>query len=156
MRCIQVYPIIKKTFSEILTYWTDDKQDLHSGEIILITIRNQKVWAVIHSVLSVHESKEFIRNQSFTIKKLSNIEKNNFLSKEFISAVLKTSTFYMRDFGEVLSEFIPKKILEKFSNDINHKSDIETYHTIPTQNHKKIFKKNKDHILPIDFYLLEI
>ncbi len=113
MHCIQVLPILKHTFSEELTYWTS--LDFQVGDLIQVELNHRKIYAVVSSIVSLSEAKEFIKSRDFAIKKIHTYTKVDFFSAAFIRAVLQTSTYYVRSFGEVLSEYIPKKILETIS-----------------------------------------
>ena len=91
-------------------YWT--RETCSVGDVIQVPIQNRKVWAVVAHVASVHEVKEYIKSQSFVIKKIDTLTKTDTFSREFILAVLETSRYFVVPFGEVFSELIPKKVLE--------------------------------------------
>ncbi len=110
MHCITVFPILKTTFSDTLTYWT--KELCHVGDIIQVKIQNRTVWAVVDSIVPIQQAKEYIKSQTFTIKKIEQIVRAHSFSREFILAVLDTAQYYVKPFGEVLAELVPKKILE--------------------------------------------
>ncbi len=109
MKCIAVYPILKTTFSEMLTYWT--MLDYKTGDLIQVPLQNRKVWAIVDSVLSVSEAKEFIKSQTFTIRKITEQVTSDFFSHEFILSCLHASRHYICPFGEVMSEVVPKHVL---------------------------------------------
>ncbi len=150
MKCINVYPILKKTFTDSLTYWVQG--DVEVGDIIEAPLQNRSIWVVVDSVLSVYEAKEFIKSQDFKIRKIETIKKLELFSSEFVFSVLKTANYYIKPFGEVFSELIPKKILENLSNDIEvTKADTKEIHLFPTQEYLQPSSlENK--ILPIDLY----
>ena len=70
MKCIKVYPILKKTLSDSLTYWINE--DVEIADIIEAPLQNRKIWVVVDSVISVNEAKEYIKSQNFTIRKIEN------------------------------------------------------------------------------------
>ncbi|MES2623512.1 MAG: hypothetical protein V4576_03850 [Patescibacteria group bacterium] len=118
MKCIQVLPILKHTFSEELTYWT--VHDFSIGDMIQVELNHRKIFAIVSSIVSLSEAKEFIKSREFKIKKIETSVKLDFFSREFILSCLYTSRYYVRSFGEILSEYIPKKILEEL--DVNMSS----------------------------------
>jgi primosomal protein N' len=153
MKCIKVYPILKKTFSDSLTYWINE--DVEIADIIEAPLQNRKIWVVVDSVISVNEAKEFIKSQNFTIRKIENINKLNLFSQDFIFSVLKTANYYIKPFGEVFSEMIPKKILENLSNNIEiTKSETKEINIFPI---KEYLDANQitENILPIDLYKID-
>ncbi|MEN9604529.1 MAG: hypothetical protein RJB39_214 [Candidatus Parcubacteria bacterium] len=114
MHCITVFPILKKTFADTLTYWT--KESCQVGEVIQVKVQNRNIWAVVDSIIPIHEAKEYIKSQTFVIKKIDQIIKTEYFSREFILAVLDTSQYYCKPFGEVFAELVPKNILEKIED----------------------------------------
>ncbi len=152
MLCIKVYPILKKTFSESLTYWVNTNVNI--GDIIEAPLQNRKIWVVVDSIISISEAKEFIKSQSFTIRKIDKLKKLDLFSIDFIFSVLQTSNYYLKPFGEIFSEIIPKKILENLSN------DIETEHNISKEINifpiKEYIERDLENsILPIDLYKID-
>lgn len=148
MQCITVFPILKKTFREELMYWT--REQCSVGDVILIPIQNRKVWAVVSHVASVHEVKEFIKSQSFSIKKIDTVQKTDVFSREFIVAVLETARYFARSFGDIFSEFVPKKVLEELQsghtsntleskeNDTKNQNTVEDIQNLPTYTQKPL------------------
>lgn len=126
MKCIQVLPILKHTFSEELTYWTT--HDFSIGDCIEIPLNTRKVYAIVSSIVSLSEAKEFIKSRDFKIRKIETYTKINFFSNAFIKACLHTSKYYLVPFGEIFSEYIPKKILEHIDEYEQHISS-PTIHT---------------------------
>lgn len=154
MKCIKVYPILKKTFSDSLTYWINDEVDI--GNIIEAPLQNRKIWVVVDSIISVNEAKEFIKSQDFKIRKIEKIKKLNLFSQEFVFSVLKTANYYIKPFGEVFSELIPKKILENLTNDSEiEKSKVNEIHIFPIQEYLESYKDLDNKILPIDLYKID-
>ncbi len=155
MKCIKVYPILKKTFSDSLTYWIN--QDVEIGDIIEAPLQNRKIWVVVDSVISINEAKEFIKSQNFTIRKIDNINKLNLFSHDFIFSVLKTANYYIKPFGEVFSEMIPKKILDNLSNNIEiEKTNTKIINIFPIKEYiNKNDKTDEENILPIDLYKID-
>lgn len=151
MKCIKVYPILKKTFSDSLTYWINEDVDV--GNIIEAPLQNRMIWVVVDSVLSVYEAKEFIKAQDFKIRKIEKIRKLDLFSLDFIFTVLKTASYYIKPFGEVFSELVPKKILENLTNDIElAKSDAKEINIFPIQEYVNAHPEINNAILPIDIY----
>lgn len=182
MHCITVLPILKKTFTDTLLYWSD--QPCSVGDIIQIKIQTRTVWAVVESIATIQQAKEYIKSRTFTIKRLERIIKSNAFSRQFILSVLDTSRYYVRNFGEIFSELVPKKILESLEDvrpavsSADHKkpkiSHIQlplserlerlkttisenTFILCPTKNHKEFLKKKglTNVFLPIDLYKLD-
>ncbi len=154
MKCIKVYPILKKTFSDSLTYWINE--DVEIGNIIEAPLQNKNIWVVIDSIISVNEAKEFIKSQDFKIRKIEKIKKLELFSQEFIFSVLKTSNYYIKPFGEVFSELIPKKILESLTDgvDINNSAETEI-NVFPIQEYLQPKTNLENKILPIDLYKID-
>ncbi len=132
MQCITVFPILKNTFREKLMYWTRESCSL--GDVIQIRIQNRKVWAVVAHIASVYEVKEFIKSQSFAIKKIDEIVKTDLFSKEFILAVLETSRYFVKSFGGIFSELVPKKILEHLDDSVQKKEYGNKHTVLDTKN----------------------
>lgn len=154
MKCIKVYPILKHTFSESLTYWINE--DVKVGEIIEAPLQNRKIWTVIDSIISINEAKEFIKSQNFTIRKIEHIKKLKLFSPEFVFSVLITANYFIKPFGEIFSELIPKKILENLTNDIEIDQDNnEIINIFPIKEYLNASKKIDNKILPIDIYKID-
>lgn len=154
MKCIKVYPIIKKTFSDSLTYWINEDVDV--GNIIEAPLQNRNIWVVVDSIISVNEAKEFIKSQDFKIRKIEKIKKLELFSQEFVFSVLKTSNYYIKPFGEVFSELIPKKILESLGNNVDIDNTTETEINIfPIQEYLVSRPDLDNKILPIDLYKMD-
>ena len=153
MKCIKVYPILKKTFSESLTYWINE--DVNVGNIIEAPLQNRMIWVVVDSVISVNEAKEFIKSQDFKIRKIETIKKLDLFSLDFVFSVLKTANYYIKPFGEVFSELVPKKILDNLTNDIEiNKPNTKEVNIFPVQEYLQTSTlENK--ILPIDLYKID-
>lgn len=137
MKCITVYPILKHTFSEILTYWTS--HSVSSGDVIRIPFRNTHIWAVVDTVLSIYEAKEFIKSQSYTIKKITEHTQTFVFSHAFMLSCLHTSRYYVLPFGEVFSEMVPKQIL----------FDLETEVKDNPKKHFRDISVSKDFVQPV-------
>lgn len=182
MHCITVFPILKTTFSDTLTYWT--KETCAVGDVIQVKIQSRNVWAVVDSIVPIQQAKEYIKSQTFVIKKIDTIIKTDRFSREFILAVLDTSQYYVKPFGEIFSELVPKKILEHLEEHtitpsekssetyavqyiqdstiqrINQIKEIATENTFilsPIKTHSAFLKAAglKNLILPIDLYKLD-
>jgi len=152
MKCIKVYPILKKTFSDSLTYWINENVNI--GDIIEAPLQSKKIWVAVDSIISVNEAKEFIKSQSFTIRKIDKIKRLDLFSLDLIFSVLQTANYYLRPFGEVFSEIIPKKILENLENDTKINKEGVTYINIfPIKEYIKNDLGNT--ILPIDLYKID-
>lgn len=113
MKCIQVLPILKHTFSEELTYWT--LHDFSVGDLITVTLNKRQIYAIVSSLYTLSEAKEFIKSRDFAIKKIETYTKVEYFSTAFIKACLYTSKYFVRSFGEILSEYIPKCIIQDLS-----------------------------------------
>ncbi len=154
MKCIKVYPILKRTFSDSLTYWINE--DVEVGNIIEAPLQNRKIWVVVDSIVSIHEAKEFIKSQDFKIRKIDTIKKLELFSLDFVFSVLKTANYYIKPFGEVFSELIPKKILENLTNDIEIKKDeSKEIHIFPILEYLNGDSDLEHKILPIDLYKMD-
>lgn len=161
MKCIKVYPIVKKTFSDSLTYWINE--DVSVGDIIEAPLQNRKIWVVVDSIVSVNEAKEFIKSIDFKIRKIESIKKLDLFSQEFIFSVLKTANYYIKPFGEVFSELIPKKILENLGTDLKTNIEIDSSNIVkeinifPIQEYlqSKQYQDIDNKILPIDLYKID-
>ena len=151
MKCIKVYPILKKTFSDSLTYWINE--DVQVGDIIEAPLQTRQIWVVVDSIISVHEAKEFIKSQDFKIRKIESIKKLELFSLDFVFSVLKTANYYLKPFGEVFSELVPKKILDSLSNDVElKKSEAKEIDVFPILEYMNAYPDLDEKILPIDLY----
>ncbi len=130
MQCITVFPILKRTFTDTLMYWSSIPCAV--GDVIQVKMQNRNIWAVVDEVIPVHQAKEYIKSQTFTIRKIDTLIKTDAFSREFILAVLDTARYYVRPFGEVFSELVPKKILENLESVSQEKQKNTTSPTLPT------------------------
>ncbi|MBC7766509.1 hypothetical protein H7Y21_00750 [Arenimonas sp.] len=154
MKCIKVYPILKRTFSDSLTYWINT--DVEVGNIIEAPLQNRMIWVVIDSILSVNEAKEFIKAQDFKIRKIEKIKKLELFSLDFVFSVLKTANYYIKPFGEVFSELIPKKILENLTNEIDiPRTNTKEINVFPIQEYLQAHPEFDNKVLPIDLYKID-
>lgn len=114
MHIITVIPISRGISKDTLTYFT--KQDLPSGSIVSIPLRNKNIHGLVIQSKRAEELKSELKSLSYSIKKIESIKTHTFLSNSFIEATKKIADFNAGSVGAVLSALIPKIVLDESEN----------------------------------------
>lgn len=111
MKVLTVIPIKRAIGRETLSYFTAEEVSL--GSIVKIPIRSKLAYGIVTEITDAKEIKADIKSLSFNLKKIENIESHSFLLDKFIEAARKISDYNAGTLGSVLSQLIPKVILEE-------------------------------------------
>ncbi len=126
MKLLEVIPIAKGITTETLSYFTGS--DVALGSIVKVPLRKKIISAIVVSSKEAHEAKSEIKNSSFTLKKIEQIQSYDLLRKEFIEAAQQTGDYYVGSTGSTLNSLVPKAYLEsaeKLILKINPKEKFE-------------------------------
>ena len=110
MRIVTVIPISRGINKDTLTYFT--QKDIVMGSIVSIPLRSKTVFGLVVGSKVAQEIKSELKNLTYNIKKIDNIESRYFLSDSFIESAQKIADYNAGSVGSVLSALIPKTILE--------------------------------------------
>lgn len=111
MKVLTVIPIKRAIGRETLSYFTAEEVSL--GSIVKIPIKSKSAYGIVTEIADAKEIKADIKSLSFNLKKIENIESHSFLQDKFIEAARKISDYNAGTLGSVLSQLIPKVILEE-------------------------------------------
>lgn len=122
MFVIDCLPFSKGLKKDNLSYFSSEY--VTPGSLIKITVRNQKLSALVIDSKDARERKAEIKSADFKLSKISSLVSKPFLSKEFLSAVQETSSFFSANEGSILSQLIPASFLENPSLITSKKKNI--------------------------------
>ena len=114
MNLVNVTPLAQTTVKEELSYFTD--RNLSEGAVVLVSIRNREVPALVVGKESVVNVKTRIKSSSYGLKKVSKVLTKKLYSADVIEAAKETSEFYAVSLGGVLKSATPKSVLENIPN----------------------------------------
>jgi len=109
MQVVEVIPIVKGITKPTLSYFT--AQNFELGDFVKVPVRNGTALGIVAKTHSARSSKDEIKKSTFSLKKLTKIEKSGSLSPSFMKAVSLTADFYATTAGSVLGLLIPKLFL---------------------------------------------
>ena len=95
MKIATVIPLKKGTWKENLTYFT--AQDVVSGSIVTIPLRNKKILGLVMSVENAATAKSNIKSMSFNLKKISEVKERSIFLKEYFVSLVPIITSLIRD-----------------------------------------------------------
>ncbi|MDQ5969335.1 MAG: Primosomal protein, partial [Patescibacteria group bacterium] len=110
MRIVTVIPISRGISKDTLTYFT--QKDVTAGSIVSVPLRSKAVFGLVVDSKVAQEMKSELKNLTYNIKKIDNIESRSFVSDSFIESAQKIADYNASSVGSVLSALIPKVILE--------------------------------------------
>ena len=128
MKLYLVSPFIIGLPFDSLSYFSKDEICL--GSLVFITIKKRKVPGIVISVQNIQDEKMSIKNASFTIKKMSDEDKQDFIDLELINAISLASDITLSYLPHLLRTLIPEKLLEKkvgsrlFSNKKERRAEL--------------------------------
>ncbi len=110
MKLYTVIPISKGVPQETLTYFGGDTISL--GALVTIPLRKKSYHAIVIDKAPVPENKSEIKSSTFSLKKIGKVVNEHFLPSTFLSAAVRTATYYGAPTGSILQNLIPKAVLE--------------------------------------------
>ncbi len=115
-------PLTKSIRVEHLSYFST--KDIEIGSMVTIELRKKTVPGIVLNKKEAAASKEELKSQSFSLKKIKGVSKNTILQNQFIVACQKTSEHFATSTGSMISALVPRKIFENISELTNPKSQI--------------------------------
>ncbi len=117
MYIIDVIPIAKGITRETLSYFTS-KETLPGG-IVTVPVRNKKIRALVVSATPVADSKAKIKSSEYVMRKIDNLEKQELLLPQFITAAKEAARYFATTTGVVLNALLPKILLESLPRSLD-------------------------------------
>jgi primosomal protein N' (replication factor Y) (superfamily II helicase) len=105
MYVITVYPIIKGTFKQELTYWS--AQAIPLGSIIEVPLRGRNIHALVGEAHEASEVKSQIKNASFSTRKIEKPKPVEKIPRACVEACISLSQTYAVPLGSILKSCIP-------------------------------------------------
>ncbi len=132
MYILEIMPLTKSIRVEHLTYFST--KDVEIGSLVTMELRKKIVTGIVVNKKDALASKEELKSQSFSLKKIRSVSKNTILQNQFISACQKTADHFATSTGAVINSLVPKKIFENLkelkspesqivANDLNEQSE---------------------------------
>ncbi len=115
-------PLTKSIKVEHLSYFST--KDIEIGSMVTIELRKRIVSGIVLNKKTALASKEELKSQSFSLKKIKSVSKNTIFQNQFIEACRKTSDNFATSTGAVINSLVPKKILENIQELNNPKSQM--------------------------------
>jgi len=109
MRLIEVIPIKRAVGIETLSYFTT--LDIKPGALVTVSVRKKKVYALVIDVREAVSAKSEVKGADFEMKKVEQIETNDFLSEAFMRAAKRTADFSASQIGATLFSILPTSLL---------------------------------------------
>src|SRR5690606_3758575 len=105
-----IMPLTKSIRVEHLTYFST--KDVEIGSLVTMELRKRIVTGIVVNKKDALASKEELKSQSFSLKKIRSVSKNTILQNQFISACQKTAEHFATSTGAVINSLVPKKVFE--------------------------------------------
>ncbi|MBU3669029.1 MAG: hypothetical protein FGM57_03625 [Candidatus Taylorbacteria bacterium] len=110
MYIVTVYPIIKATFKQELTYWSPVEIPL--GSIIEVPLKGRKIHALVGEVTEATDMKSQIKNASFATRKIEKVKPVEKIPKASVESCISLSKKYAAPLGSVLKSCISNTAFE--------------------------------------------
>ncbi|MFA7193875.1 MAG: hypothetical protein WC087_03085 [Candidatus Paceibacterota bacterium] len=115
-------PLTKSIRVEHLSYFST--KDIEIGSLVTIELRKKIVNGIVLNKKPALASKEELKSQKFTLKRIRGISKNTILQNQFIEACGKSAEHFATSTGAIISALVPKKIFENIKELKNPPSQI--------------------------------
>ncbi len=125
MKIVTVMPLKKGVFNGDLTYFTS--QEMDSGDVVEIPIRNKKILGLVASVQDASSMKSDIKNMQFNLKKVIEKKKNSIFRKEFWDSVFIVNKYFAQAGAGVIPSLIPSILRDEYDKVANFKNETETF-----------------------------
>jgi len=109
MYILDVMPLTKSVKKETLRYFS--LKEVSIGALVSIEIRKRVVSGLVIGVQDGSHMKAEIKSQSFSLKRVRGISKNNLFQKQFLIAAHRMANYFATSTGAVLGALVPAKIL---------------------------------------------
>jgi primosomal protein N' len=109
MQVVEVIPIAKGITKPTLSYFTS--QTFEPGSFVKIPVRSGSALGIVTRSYNARGAKDELKKSSFSLKKLSKLEKTGNVSASFMRAIQSTADFYATTAGNILGALIPKIFL---------------------------------------------
>lgn len=110
MNVITVIPLSRSKIGEELVYFTSQKLTL--GSIISVPLRKKTIYAIVTKIEEGRDVKSQVKNASFELKKIENIQSTHFFPSYFINRIKKISEYYATTSGSIIEALTSKILLE--------------------------------------------
>lgn len=116
MKIINVAPIAKGFTGETLSYFTSKNVEI--GGIVTITIKRRVVPGIVIASMDAKQAKIDLRNSPFALKSIKSVKASGLITPAFLLACKEVAQHFVSTLGSVLTDFIPKVILDNASDDM--------------------------------------
>ncbi len=131
MFIITIIPISRGIGKDTLSYFTAEK--IAPGSLVSVPIRGKKSYGLVVEIREAREAKTELKNLPYAMKKIEKVEQHFFLQNSFIESAQAMADYYATTVGSVLSQLVPKAILESnvsLTGKIKDLVEPETEHQI--------------------------
>ncbi len=111
MNIVHVVPIARGISKETLSYFT--ASTISAGSIVKVPVRNRQIPALVISSESVSDIKAEIKNASYAIRKIGNLNVLPLFQPAFIEAAKEAAQYFAGSTGSVLATITSKAIFEQ-------------------------------------------
>ncbi|MDO8555026.1 MAG: primosomal protein N' [bacterium] len=115
MKLLKVTPLIRGVSKDLFYF---SQKEAKEGFIASISVRKKKMPALILSSSDIDKNKILLKTLPYALKKISDIKKLSFFTKEFIESANKTAEYFLCGTGNVIKELCPQIILDNPSNNV--------------------------------------
>jgi len=108
--------------------------------LVSVELRKKQVLALVVGVRSAKENRTTLRNQSFTLKKITARKPAPFLTPNFMETLEKVSNYYASSIGSIIYSIIPQTLL-------SHSDKLSQSKAVPIQKRhldKRVFQTNDE------------
>lgn len=110
MYIITVIPLGRGMLKEELTYFSPEK--IPAGALVSVPVRNKINSAIVISAEDARNDKMLLRQLSFGLKKIANLNSRYFLSENFVETAKELASYYLGTTGAVIHSIVPKTFLK--------------------------------------------
>lgn len=110
MYILKIIPIAKGLPENDFSYFS--KENLSLGTLVEIKIKNRKLYGLVSEIKEVEEKKIDIKTKNFTLKKIENIVKRDFIKEELFKSILESSILLGVRESDILKTYLPDFIFE--------------------------------------------
>lgn len=107
-------PLTKSIRTEHLSYFSTKNVEI--GSLVTIELRKKLVKGIVLNKKDVLASKEELKSQRFSLKKIRSFSENSLLQNQFINSCKKSAEYFATSTGAVISALVPTKIFENIKD----------------------------------------
>ncbi|MDQ5962437.1 MAG: hypothetical protein QG653_244 [Patescibacteria group bacterium] len=108
MYVLSVAPLVSGIPYEELSYFS--KEELHSGDLVAITIKKRICRAIVINASPLKEEKQSLRHANFRIKKINRVIKKSYIHENLWKALDKSASYQLIPLGKSMYDLIPEKM----------------------------------------------